>query len=219
MAFITFSSSCLFRLSAAGHRRRMAGIAALALYYAWGKNRDALAVLGTGYGTLQQALTDPRPIGVPSVDCDGARQNPHDVADDRLRRFGGVFGPSMVIGGCTGGSIGLLFHRLWPVAVPNPAVYTVVGMAGFFAGVTCPNFDDHHGDGIDRRLQPARPDNVGLNAVLRALPALDALRKTSPLAAGFAGPPRRFPGGRAGGHHGGRRSLDAGAKPSAKRCR
>ena len=31
---------------------------------------------------------------------------------------GGVFGPSMVIGGCGGGALGILFHRLWPGAGP-----------------------------------------------------------------------------------------------------
>src|SRR5690606_41228291 len=47
---------------------------------------------------------------------------------------GGVFGPSMVIGGCTGAAIGEGLHTIWPSAVPQPAIYAVVGMAGFFAG-------------------------------------------------------------------------------------
>jgi CIC family chloride channel protein len=46
---------------------------------------------------------------------------------------GGVFGPSMVIGGCGGGALGLLLRDLWPDLVPNPASYVLVGMAGFFA--------------------------------------------------------------------------------------
>jgi chloride channel protein, CIC family len=46
---------------------------------------------------------------------------------------GGVFGPSMVIGGCAGGALGLLFHQWAPALVPHPASYVVVGMAGFFA--------------------------------------------------------------------------------------
>lgn len=40
----------------------------------------------------------------------------------------------MVIGGCTGAAIGQFLHGLWPKLVPNPAIYTIVGMAGFFAG-------------------------------------------------------------------------------------
>jgi CIC family chloride channel protein len=47
---------------------------------------------------------------------------------------GGVFGPSMVIGGCTGGAVGLWFQRLWPSLVQQPEAYAIVGMAGFFAG-------------------------------------------------------------------------------------
>jgi CIC family chloride channel protein len=47
---------------------------------------------------------------------------------------GGVFGPSMVIGGCVGGAVGTFFHDLWPDLVPRPEIYAIVGMAGFFAG-------------------------------------------------------------------------------------
>ncbi|MBI4860960.1 MAG: chloride channel protein [Candidatus Riflebacteria bacterium] len=48
---------------------------------------------------------------------------------------GGVFGPSMVIGGCLGGALGMLFYQTWPQLVTNPASFTIVGMAGFFAGI------------------------------------------------------------------------------------
>jgi len=48
---------------------------------------------------------------------------------------GGVFGPSMVIGGCLGGAVGLAFHSVWPTVVTEPEAFAVVGMAGFFAGV------------------------------------------------------------------------------------
>jgi chloride channel protein, CIC family len=48
---------------------------------------------------------------------------------------GGVFGPSMVIGGTFGGALGILFHQLLPRVVINQQAFVVVGMAGFFAGV------------------------------------------------------------------------------------
>ena len=35
---------------------------------------------------------------------------------------GGVFGPSMVIGGCGGGALGIAFHNLWPSLVPHRPV-------------------------------------------------------------------------------------------------
>ncbi len=47
---------------------------------------------------------------------------------------GGVFGPSVVIGGCIGGATGLFFHNLLPSVVETPAAFIIVGMAGFFAG-------------------------------------------------------------------------------------
>src|SRR5271165_4174536 len=46
---------------------------------------------------------------------------------------GGVFGPSMVIGGCGGGALGLFLNWLSPVLAPHPAKFVIIGMAGFFA--------------------------------------------------------------------------------------
>ncbi len=47
---------------------------------------------------------------------------------------GGVFGPSVVIGGCLGGAVGALFHHLFPEIVHSAGPYAVVGIAGFLAG-------------------------------------------------------------------------------------
>jgi CIC family chloride channel protein len=49
---------------------------------------------------------------------------------------GGVFGPSMLIGGMIGGFYGQLMNWLLPHAQINPAAYVLVGMGGFFAGVS-----------------------------------------------------------------------------------
>ncbi len=47
---------------------------------------------------------------------------------------GGVFGPSMVIGGCGGGALGILLNHVFPPGyMPPPASFVIVGMAGFFA--------------------------------------------------------------------------------------
>jgi len=48
---------------------------------------------------------------------------------------GGVFAPSMVIGGLLGWISGSLFHHLAPGIITQPAAFVLVGMAGFFAGV------------------------------------------------------------------------------------
>ena len=49
---------------------------------------------------------------------------------------GGVFGPSVVIGGALGGVVGRIFHNIWPTIVTHPGAFVVVGMAGFFSGVS-----------------------------------------------------------------------------------
>src|SRR5690606_30808952 len=48
---------------------------------------------------------------------------------------GGVFGPSVVVGGWVGGSFGYLFHLWFPEVVPNPDAFVIVGMACFVGGV------------------------------------------------------------------------------------
>jgi CIC family chloride channel protein len=48
---------------------------------------------------------------------------------------GGVFGPSLFIGGMIGGVIGYLGHWLFPALVTQPGAYVLVGMASYFAGV------------------------------------------------------------------------------------
>lgn len=49
---------------------------------------------------------------------------------------GGVFGPSVVIGGAMGGAVGNFFHVMMPQIVKEPGAFVVVGMAGFFTAVS-----------------------------------------------------------------------------------
>ncbi len=49
---------------------------------------------------------------------------------------GGVFGPSIVIGGAMGGVVGKVFHQIIPSVVTEPGAFVVVGMAGFFTAVS-----------------------------------------------------------------------------------
>lgn len=49
---------------------------------------------------------------------------------------GGVFGPSIVIGGAMGGAVGKLFHSAMPGIVTSPGSFVIVGMAGFFAAAS-----------------------------------------------------------------------------------
>ena len=49
---------------------------------------------------------------------------------------GGVFGPSVVIGGAMGGVVGQIFHQIMPGVVTQPGAFVIVGMAGFFTAVS-----------------------------------------------------------------------------------
>jgi chloride channel protein, CIC family len=49
---------------------------------------------------------------------------------------GGVFGPSIVIGGALGGAVGRTFDMLFPGLFLQPGAFVVVGMAGFFTAVS-----------------------------------------------------------------------------------
>ncbi len=53
---------------------------------------------------------------------------------------GGVFGPSVVIGGALGGAVGIILHNYFPGFVPVPEAYCIVGMAGFFAAAASTPF-------------------------------------------------------------------------------
>lgn len=48
---------------------------------------------------------------------------------------GGVFGPSLVIGGTLGAIVGICANHYFPEIVPSYIPFVVVGMGGFFAGV------------------------------------------------------------------------------------
>lgn len=116
----------------------LTAVAGVALYLLFGRQLEVLSVLSFGYGILQQALqltpTAENNIGVALVLL--------AIAFGKILTTsltigsggsGGVFGPSMVIGGCGGGAIGILLHAISDRLVPHPASFVIVGMAGFFA--------------------------------------------------------------------------------------
>jgi chloride channel protein, CIC family len=99
---------------------------------------QSLAVLSFGYGILQQALTMPSGLESSlSLALVLALVAFGKILTTGLTigsgGSGGVFGPSMVIGGCGGGALGIVLHVLWPAVVPHPAAFVIVGMAGFFS--------------------------------------------------------------------------------------
>jgi len=48
---------------------------------------------------------------------------------------GGVFGPTLFIGGMVGGAVGFMSNHFFPEIIAHPGAFVVVGMASFFAGV------------------------------------------------------------------------------------
>ncbi len=48
---------------------------------------------------------------------------------------GGVFGPTLFIGGMIGGVVGFSGHAIWPEVFVHPGSFVLVGMASYFAGV------------------------------------------------------------------------------------
>jgi CIC family chloride channel protein len=116
----------------------LSAVIGVALYFALQQNQQVLAVLSFGYGILQDAMTlDPEhgptlflalvllAVAIGKILTTGLTIGSGGS--------GGVFGPSMVIGGCGGGALGIVLHKLWPGLVPYPQTFVIVGMAGFFA--------------------------------------------------------------------------------------
>ncbi|GIV60258.1 MAG: chloride channel protein [Rhodothermaceae bacterium] len=91
------------------------------------------AVLGSSYGWLQQAMYGNLPLAVMALLA---------LAKIFATSFtigsggsGGVFAPSLVIGGMLGGLFGEGLHTLLPGLVRQPEAYVMIGMATFFTGV------------------------------------------------------------------------------------
>jgi CIC family chloride channel protein len=111
----------------------LSGAVGLALYYALGRQTAALSVLSYGYGVLQQGLKDETTFSAVLLLAIAAGKILTTSLTIGSGGSGGVFGPSMVIGGCAGGGLGLFLHGLWPSLVPHPGTFVILGMAGFFA--------------------------------------------------------------------------------------
>ncbi len=113
----------------------LTGAIGLALWKATG-DLSALGVMGSGYGILQEAMSATGVIG-PGLGLLVLVALGKMVTTSLTigsGGSGGVFGPSMVIGGLLGAFVGSVFHFLMPEVVPEIGPFAIVGMAGFFAG-------------------------------------------------------------------------------------
>ena len=118
-----------------------AGLLGIALFLAFHRDATVLGVLSTGYGVLQQTLQPNLEISITVLWVVALAKIFTTSLTISSGGSGGVFGPSMVIGGCAGAAIGRFFHQLWPTLVTDPQAYTIVGMAGFFAGAPGPDYN------------------------------------------------------------------------------
>jgi CIC family chloride channel protein len=91
------------------------------------------ACLGMGYGYLQQAMLGTHGLGFLLAFV--ALKMLATSLTVSSGGSGGVFGPSVVIGGALGAAFGQVAAHALPGIVPEPAAFVMVGMCGFFAGV------------------------------------------------------------------------------------
>jgi len=121
-----------------------AGLLAVMLYFAisiagFGDDAKAqsLSVLYLGYGFLQEVLLDTDQTQVLWIIllAVGLGKIVTTALTIGSGGSGGVFGPSMVIGGSLGALVGVAFHNLLPgvVASADVIIFAILGMASFFA--------------------------------------------------------------------------------------
>ncbi|MHB8861605.1 MAG: chloride channel protein [Pirellulaceae bacterium] len=111
----------------------LTGLVAFLLYFAVGRQQQVLAVLAFGYSAIQNAMTQDTHVSAAILLTIAFGKILTTSLTIGSGGSGGVFGPSMVIGGCGGGALGIVLHDIWPWLVPHPASFVIVGMAGFFA--------------------------------------------------------------------------------------
>jgi len=90
-------------------------------------------VYGAGWGVLQKALAGDLSIGLMLLIVFGKiLATSFSIGSGGS---GGVFGPTLFIGGMLGGAVGGLCHQFFPEIVTTPESFILVGMCAFFACV------------------------------------------------------------------------------------
>jgi CIC family chloride channel protein len=90
-------------------------------------------ILGGGYGVIQKAIFSELGIGImAAIVLLKMLATAFTIGSGGS---GGVFGPSLFIGGMIGGVVGHIAHQIAPGVVTDPGAFVLVGMASFFAGV------------------------------------------------------------------------------------
>jgi CIC family chloride channel protein len=91
------------------------------------------SVFGIGYRTLSTELRGGLPLNVLIIL--GIGKLVGSVVSYGSGSTGGIFGPSLYIGGMFGGTVGLLASHLLANSVTQPGAFALVGMGAVFAGI------------------------------------------------------------------------------------
>ncbi len=111
------------------------GVITLLFFFSIPGQDSVMGIAGRGYGTLQNALTGAQPLAIGVLAAIVLGKIVATSFTVGSGGSGGVFGPSMVIGGCTGVAVAQFLQPLFPEGlIHQPQAYGVVGMAGFIAG-------------------------------------------------------------------------------------
>ena len=109
------------------------GAIGILLYFLFARDQSVLAVMSFGYGILQRGFTNAGSLTALLLLAVAFGKILTTSLTIGSGGSGGVFGPSMVIGGCGGGALGIFLNAHWPNLVPQPESFMIIGMAGFFA--------------------------------------------------------------------------------------
>ena len=189
----------------------LTGALGVALYYAFGGNQTVLSVMSFGYGVLQDAMRDHGLLNQPA-EWKSVAVLLLAVAFGKMLTTsltigsggsGGVFGPSMVIGGCAAGALMVVMrHVVESFAFVARRQRLRAAPGGFHDrrhGRLLRRrrqdavLDAHHRLRTDRRLSTDRAGAVGLHYLIFALRRAVFVFFAGGRAHHFAGPSRGVP--------------------------
>ena len=112
-----------------------AGIVVVGTFFLFNQELAALAPMGSGYGLLQEFIeSSTAQFSIALLFGVAIAKIITTSLTIGSGGSGGVFGPSMVIGGAVGAGVGKTCQQLIPAISIQPTAFAIVGMAGFFAG-------------------------------------------------------------------------------------
>jgi chloride channel protein, CIC family len=89
------------------------------------------SIFGVGYGQLSAELQSSLPVKILIIL--GVLKLAATVVSYSSGSSGGIFGPSLYVGGMLGGVVGILAHHMDPLA--QPGAFALVGMGAVFSGI------------------------------------------------------------------------------------